>query len=331
MTAPRHMIIHSLNAVHRLPGLAFTLGTLSPNQSIIVVVVAAVVAIALILLLAALVRVLRTMRRLHEASSEGRRVSGLQVGGHPVTSFDREGKPSDPLNVKLVGTSGQVASAFVAAGWYRADEIDFVTSVRISYDSVFNRKYSTAPVSNLYLFGRKEDYAFERPGNSVRNRDHVRLWNTATPDANGRPIWVGGATHDIAVEISPVTHLPTHKIASAVDDERESLLDSIVETGWVIEEAWEASFGEPTVQRNSLGDTYHTDGRRAIMTLAEVAVFAPVVKQVRGAWGARLSKAGASLLRWRLPQVGRDRADKRRQLRLAREQAATHATPPAQQ
>ena len=71
-----------------------------------------------------------------------------------------------------------LAASFAAAGWYRADEIDLVTSLRISVDSVFGRKYSTAPVSNLYLYGRKEDYAFERPGKNVRQRDHVRFWNT---------------------------------------------------------------------------------------------------------------------------------------------------------
>ncbi len=305
--------------------LAFALGSLTQTQTILVGVGALIVLIVLILLISALVKVLRTQRMLHEASAEGRRVSAQQVGANPTTSFSRDGAPSDPLNVKFVGTSGQLAAAFAAAGWYRADEIDFVTSVRISYDSIMNRKYSTAPVSNLYLYGRKEDYAFERPGKSVRQRDHVRLWNTGETSGDGRPIWVGGATRDIAVEISPITHLPTHRIGSDVDAERESLMDSVIEAGWVIEDAWEAGFGQPTERRNSLGDSYHTDGRRAVMTLAQITVLAPVVKQVRGRLASRIAKAAFSALRWRLPQEGRDRAAKRRELRLAREKAPVNA------
>ena len=310
---------------HHLSTLGFTVGGFTQTQTIIVGVVALVILITLILLLAALVKVLRTQRMLRAASAEGRRVSAQQVGANPTTSFSRDGAASDPLNVKFVGTSGQLAAAFTAAGWYRADEIDFVTSVRISYDSVLNRKYSTAPVSNLFLYGHKEDYAFERPGKSVRERDHVRLWNTGELSGDERAIWVGGATRDIAVEISPVTHLPTHRIGSAVDDERESLMDSIIESGWVIGEAWEAGFGQPTERRNSLGDSYHTDGRRAVLTLAQITVLAPVVKQVRGRLAGRIAKVTFSLVRWRLPQEGRDRADKRRDLRLAREKAPVRA------
>ncbi len=300
-----------------------------PGLTTILVIVVAVVIIVVVLLALALWWVLRTRHRLREASREGRRVSA-QVTQNPVTSFSRNGLPSDPLNVKLIGTSGQLGAAFAEAGWYRADEIDFVTSVRISVDSILGRKYSTAPVSSLFLFGRKEDFAFERPGSSVRQRDHVRLWNTGTPATDGRPVWIGGATHDIAVEISHVTHLPTHKIAPDVDDERTSLMDSIIEAGWVIDEGWEPGFGKPTVQRNSLGDTYHTDGRRAVLTLADVFTLTPIATQVRGRWGLRLAQALGGLLRRRLPEEGKRRAKAHREARLASQQGhpaqATHAT-----
>ncbi|HLY32253.1 MAG TPA: LssY C-terminal domain-containing protein [Ktedonobacterales bacterium] len=290
------------------------------NMTLLLGTLVVVVVIILALIALAFWRILRTRRLIHEASREGRRVSA-QTTGNPVTSFSRDGAPSDPINVKLIGSAGQIGAAFAEAGWYRADEIDFVTSVRISVDSIFARKYTTAPVSNLYLFGRREDIAFERPGKSVRERDHVRLWNTGASDADGRSAWVGGATHDIKVEISPVTHLPTHKISPDVDAEREALLDSIIETGWVIDEGWEANFGKQTEQRNSLGDTYFTDGRRAVLTLADIFVFAPVTSQVRGRWGVRLAQALSGLIRRRLPDEGLRRAEKHRAERQAREQA----------
>jgi hypothetical protein len=41
---------------------------------------------------------------------------------------------------------------------------------------VFKRPDDEAPVSTLYLFGRKEDLAFEKPvGGSPKERHHVRF------------------------------------------------------------------------------------------------------------------------------------------------------------
>lgn len=282
---------------------------------VIVLVVVIVVLLILLVLLVGLLRVIGTMRRLHELTKQGRRASlveAAQHGSNPVTSFNREGAASDPINVKITASTGQLAAAFSAAGWYRADEIDFITSARISYDSIMGHKYATAPVSNLYLYGRKEDYAFERPGNSVRERDHARFWDTGAKSADGRTVWVGGATRDIKVEISKVTHLPTHKISPDVDAERENVLDCLDRSGWVIAEGWEANFGKPTEQRNSLGDVYFTDGRRVVLSLANIAVFTPVFIRVRGRLGARLAQTFARVLRARLPKEGLERAARRR-------------------
>ncbi len=284
---------------------------------------AVIVAVLLLLFLTGLFRVIHTMRQVRELSKEGRRASAAaaeQHGSNPVTSFNREGAASDPINVKITATAGQLAAAFAAAGWYRADEIDFVTSARISYDSILGRKYATAPVSNLYLYGRKEDYAFELPGTSVRQRDHARFWDTGSKGGDGRSIWVGGATRDIKVEISHVTHLPTHKISSDVDAERTNVVDCLDLSGWVIEEGWEASFGKPTEQRNSLGDMYYTDGRRAVLTLANIPVFAPFFTHVRGRFGAKLAQTFARAVRWRLPKEGLERAAKRQQVQKLSQQ-----------
>ena len=47
-------------------------------------------------------------------------------------------------------------------------------------------------MTNLYLFGRKEDLAFEQPvGDSPRHRHHVRFWRAEKAAADARPVWVG--------------------------------------------------------------------------------------------------------------------------------------------
>jgi hypothetical protein len=280
----------------------------------IAIIIAIVLAIIVLLLLLGLWIVIRTMRRVRELTRQGRQASAAaaeQQGSNPITSFNRDGASSDPINVRIIATSGQLAAAFGAGGWYRADEIDFLTSMRISFDSIFGRKYATAPVSNLYLYGRKEDFAFERPGKSVRERDHARFWDTGSTSSDGRTVWVGGATRDIKVEISKVTHLPTHKISSNVDAERQTVINDLVGAGWVIDQGWEANFGKQTEQRNSLGDMYSTDGRRVVLTLANIFVFAPITTQVRGRFEARLAQVSGKVLRWRLPKAGRTLAAKR--------------------
>jgi hypothetical protein len=280
----------------------------------------AVGALLVLLLLFFAGKVARTLRKLRRASRPGREASsGLLDQELPLLSVNRAGKSGDPINVEVVGTLDQVAAAFAAAAWYRADEIDLITSVRISVDSILGRKYSTAPVSNLYLFGRKEDVAFERPGKSVRQRDHIRLWNTGRAAQDGRPIWISGATKDVKVELAKTNHLPTHQIAPDVDSERDLVVSELAQTGWVIADGWRPGFGKETHGVNGTGDSYFTDGRVAVLTLADVPV--PLIaRQVRGPVAARIVSRVARLFRWRLPQAGRERARQE----LARMRAHLH-------
>lgn len=269
-------------------------------------------AVLLLLVIASVVRVLVVLRRLWRASRAGREASaGLPADAMPHLSFNRKGHPGDPINVELIGTANQIAAAFTAAGWYRADEIDLVTSIRISVDSVLARRYSTAPVSNLYLFGRKEDLAFERPGRNVRQRDHIRLWDTGRRAKDGRPIWVGGATRDIKVELASTNHLPTHKIAPDVDTERGLVVADLAGTGFLIDEGWRPGFGKPTQGHNGTGDPYETDGQVAVLTLANVFV-SPLSTQIRGPAGGQVARIVSRFFRWTLPQAGRERARQQR-------------------
>src|ERR1700677_984658 len=94
----------------------------------------------------------------------------------PKTTYTKEGIPGDPLNVGLIGTPEDVIHSMVAAGWLPADPVTFHTSMRITASALFGKPYPTAPVSNLYVFGRIEDMAFEQPlDGNTRERNHVRF------------------------------------------------------------------------------------------------------------------------------------------------------------
>jgi hypothetical protein len=169
--------------------------------------------------------------------------------------------PGDPLNVALVGTELQVKKIMLAAHWYPADPLTLRSCLEIATDSVLKRPYDDAPVSNLYLFGRKEDLAFEQPvGDSPRHRHHVRFWHTDKVK-DGRPIWVGSAVYDERVGLSRDTGQITHVTAPDIDAERDYLLRDLKATGELAEVFFVDDFHTVRSGRNGGGDPWFTDGR----------------------------------------------------------------------
>jgi len=183
------------------------------------------------------------------------------------------GLPGDPLDIALVGTEEDVIRALTAAGWYPADPITFRSSVRIAFDTVFRKPDDEAPVSNLYLFGRKEDLAFEKPvGHSPKERHHVRFWRTDKIDDGGL-VWVGSATYDVRIELSHTTGQVTHRISPDVDAERELILADLTQAGHLRTSRWIDGFHTELQGLNGGGDKWHTDGRLlvAVLTSSEPA------------------------------------------------------------
>lgn len=189
----------------------------------------------------------------------------LETGEHLTKTGT--GIPGDPLNIALVGSEADVVKALLAAGWDPATPLSFDSSVRIAVDTVIDRPDPNAPVSSLYLFGRKEDLAFEKPiGNSPRERHHVRLWRSPETK-HDRPLWLCSATHDIGVELSHTTGQVTHHIAPDVDAERDFLLAELTAAKHVLDVRWVDGYQTVLRGRNGGGDPWHTDGRLPEITL----------------------------------------------------------------
>jgi LssY-like putative type I secretion system component LssY len=165
-----------------------------------------------------------------------------------------DGHPGDPLNIGLVGVEPQIIRAMTAVGWYPADPITFRSSVRIAVDSIFRFPDVAAPVSNLYLFGRKQDLAFEQPvGHSPSKRHHVRFWRSRVSEA-GLPLWLGAATFGTRVGLSHTTGEITHHIAPNVDSERDRLAEELENGNWAQEVYWIDDFHVRLDRRNGGGD-----------------------------------------------------------------------------
>ena len=183
----------------------------------------------------------------------------------PGVTRTGSGIPGDPINVALVGSKNDVIKILLLAKWDPADPLSWRSSLGIAEATVLRRPYPDAPVSNLYLFGRKEDLAFEQPvGPDPKQRHHVRFWRAETLDAQGREVWVGSATFDRRVGISHTTGQVTHHIDGNVDAERDHLFANLKSTGDLSEEYQIPDFHLIKQGRNGGGDAWKTDGALAV-------------------------------------------------------------------
>ena len=206
-----------------------------------------------------------------------RRPDYAQVERLTLTS-DRH--PGDPVNIALVGSESDVVHAMRAAAWFPADPITLGTSLRIAADSALRRPDDDAPVSDLFLFGRKQDLAFEQPvGNSPRQRHHVRFWRWDQLD-DGRPVWFGAATYDERVGLSYTTGQVTHHIGPDVDAERDRIAAEVSRAGCAEQTRWIDGFHSVLEGRNGGGDPWRTDGRLEVVALK---LCAPAAKATSGA------------------------------------------------
>src|SRR5690606_6563434 len=131
----------------------------------------------------------------------------------PTITRAADNIPGAPLIVSLIGTKEHHITAMAAANLLEAKPLSLRRDLKIAEATVLKRPDDQAPVSSLYLFGRKEDTAFEKQvGPDPRQRHHVRFWKTDKNDPDGRPVWIGSAAFDVSVGISHRTGQITHHI-----------------------------------------------------------------------------------------------------------------------
>jgi hypothetical protein len=190
---------------------------------------------------------------------------------HPVMAdiakqtTTKDGIPGDPLNVGLIGSQVELIRAMTAAGWKPADPITFHSSLNIVESVLLHRPYDYAPVSNLYLFGRKQDLAFEQiVGGSAKERHHVRFWSAPQLGEDNEPMWIGAVTFDRSVGISHRTGQITHHIGADVDAERDKLFSDLEHAGQIVKVYQVTGYGPTLNGHNGGGDRFYTDGEMDI-------------------------------------------------------------------
>jgi hypothetical protein len=194
----------------------------------------------------------------------------------PCCATDADGqREGDPLNIVIVGDTSDVLNSLSRSGWSFTHRIDFRSIRREVGAAIAGSAYPVAPVSSLYVFGRKQDVALQRARRSIAQRNHMRLW-LAPYRFEDRPVWIGQVSRDIGVKVTPKSPtLTTHIIDPQVDATREYLFHSLIAEGFVDRFGFVkgSAAGTPSEPRMNLtGDPYFSDGLRLVVILAHEPV-----------------------------------------------------------
>jgi hypothetical protein len=181
---------------------------------------------------------------------------------------DQDGNAGDMVNFLILGTQEQLERTFKTAGWVVVDR-DIKSAIFTgALNSLSKEAYLTLPMSQLYLFGRPQDYgwAHAEPIKVVASRHHLRIWKADT-EVEGTAMWVGAATHDIGFDRDRRNNGITHKIDPEVDLEREYVEKTLTSTGIVSQFTYVMPDDPLREAKTATGGTFRSDGRVLVLKL----------------------------------------------------------------
>lgn len=183
---------------------------------------------------------------------------------------DKQGNPGDMVNFLVLGSEAAMQQVFTTAGWVKVDADVGATVLHGILESISKESYLTMPMSQLYLFGRPQDYgwAHAEPITVVKTRNHLRIWKAPFP-VNGETLWVGAATHDIGFERDERNNGVTHKIDPDIDLERDYVEKTLTSTGLVAEISHFLPDTPLKEAKTATGGTFHSNGQVLVLKVSE--------------------------------------------------------------
>lgn len=187
----------------------------------------------------------------------------------PPRVFSGEGREGDMVNLIFVAQEKQLQDAFRRAGWVQTDKWNPLFVWHLMQHGTGD---AHVPMARFYLFGRVQDYSYALPDPQaiVSRRHHLRIWKTDYTE-NGTPIWVGSATHDVAIEIAKNGRLINHRIDPKVDDERDFIGGDLTQTASVSSQEYVNGVSPVYEAQTASGEAYHSDSRILLLDLQEPA------------------------------------------------------------
>lgn len=186
-----------------------------------------------------------------------------------------DGILGDPVNLAFDGASEDVHAAMQAAGWTLADDVTLRSSWRIVKSSLLRRSYPNAPVSDLFLFGRRQSFAYQQEVDGhPSQRHHVRFW--PTPEGwrlpgGQRVDFLAAGTYDRSVGLSSFTGQITHRIDADTDAERDYVVDTLRYADHGVDVRVIDGFSTAYHSRSGGGDAIETDGDLPVVDVSDAA------------------------------------------------------------
>jgi hypothetical protein len=190
------------------------------------------------------------------------------IAGLPRRVNDEFNIQGDMVNFVLVGSEQQVKDALDKASWRVADTDNKEAVMKAVLETYEKKDYLQMPMSQLYLFGRKQDYGYElaQAYSVVASRHHFRIWK-APVTWNGQAVWAGAGTHDIGFEKDQRNGKVTHKIDPEVDGERDNIGQTLQASGRAKSLSYYLPPDPVQGAKNATGGGYHSDGRILVVIL----------------------------------------------------------------
>lgn len=185
-----------------------------------------------------------------------------ELRAQPITVTKAGSSPADDIiNFAFLGSRADLENAFAVAGWRTADPLTPGSFTRTYRAATSMSGYPTAPVSALYYQGRLPDLVFQKSLNSIAQRHHIRVW---WADVQGVEVWLGAATHDVAVAFELNRMSFTHRIDADIDRERSIILNDLISAGCT---GWHRLVQRPDSAISTRAAEVVTDGALALIRL----------------------------------------------------------------
>jgi hypothetical protein len=133
--------------------------------------------------------------------------------------------------------------------------------------------YVAVPMSILYLFGRPQDFGYERAEAVMvaTQRNHFRIWQAPFAGPQNRPLWAGAGTHDVGIERDQRSaNAITHKIDQDVDNERDFIGATLQQAGQVEAMSYMMRSNPIKSTKTATGGNIQSDGRVLVIVLKNV-------------------------------------------------------------
>jgi hypothetical protein len=190
----------------------------------------------------------------------------MMLKGKDARTMTGKGKEADLVNMLLVGSGAELTQAFRASGWVESDKTSTKSVFRQMGAFLTYSNYPTAPISEQYLDGKGQNWAWQKSFNAYGKREHLRIWEQPER-VQGQTAWLGAYTRETSAALSVKNKKFIHHIERNLDEGVNMLVRDLSLSGCVKAVHLLPRAELPQLMTNATGDEMRTDGMLTVVEL----------------------------------------------------------------